>query len=83
MTDERDTENEALKEMFQSPGWKVLMRNTTTRIDNFRKSFPFNVTDERTLYFSRGVMATLLELASLERVMEEYEKAPEMPPEDD
>lgn len=83
MTDERDTENEALKEMFQSPGWKVLMRNTQTRIDNFRKSFPFNVTDERTLYFSRGVMATLLELASLERVMEEYEKAPEMPPEDD
>lgn len=72
--DERlKAEMEDIQAMFAHPGWIALKRQTQERIDNFRTGFPFNVENERQLYFSRGVIASLTELVNLD--------AP--PPEDD
>lgn len=55
-----------MQAMFQHPGWIALKRNTQERIDAFRSGFPFNIEDERQLYFTRGVMAALLELLNMD-----------------
>lgn len=76
-------ENEALKELFQTPGWQVLMRNTQSQLDNFRAGFPFNVNTVEQLYFTRGMMATLQELLNMEGRMEANEEAEQAQSPDD
>ena len=65
MDEKLRAENEALKDLFQHPGWAVLMRTTQERIENFRAGFPFNVDDEKALYFAKGMMGTLKTLIDL------------------
>ena len=65
--DERlEAELADLRAMFDHPGWTALKRHTQERMDAFRSGFPFNVEDERQLYFTRGVMATLAEILHMD-----------------
>lgn len=78
-------ENLALRELFQQDGWRVLMRNTQSQIDQFREGFPFNVNTVEQLYFSRGLLAALNVLVNLEAQMDaqdEAESEEDLPPED-
>lgn len=75
MDDKTQGENEALKAMFQTDGWAVLKRNTQSQLDHFREGFPFNVNDEKQLFFVRGMVATLTALLSLEEQLEAAEQA--------
>ena len=67
---EHEAELDALRDLFEHPGWKILMRNTQERIDAFRAGFPFNVQDENQLYFAKGMMAALGSIVSLEEQLE-------------
>jgi hypothetical protein len=71
--DEKDSETDALRDLVQHPGWRVLMRNTKERMDQFRAGFPFNVQDEKQLYFARGLMAALSSITSLEDQLDALE----------
>jgi hypothetical protein len=68
-------ENEALKQLFEHPGWQVLLRNTKAQLDAFRDGFPFNVNTIEQLYFCRGMTAALQSLLSLEDSFEAQEQA--------
>lgn len=74
--DETQAETDVLRDLVQHPGWQVLMRNTKERMEQFRAGFPFNVQDERQLYFARGLMAALGSILSLEDQLEALENAP-------
>lgn len=67
-------ENEALKELFQTEGWRVLMRNTQSHVDAFRSGFPFNVNTLEQLYFTRGMVAALQTLLDMESQLERLEE---------
>jgi len=71
MDEHTQAENEALRELFQQEGWRVLMRNTQANIDAFRASFPFNTNTVEQLYFSRGMIATLNVLLNMEAQLEQ------------
>jgi hypothetical protein len=73
MDDKTRAENLALREMFQTDGWRVLMRNTQGHLDNFRSGFPFNVENEQQLYFCRGMMASLTTLLNMEAQLDAAE----------
>lgn len=75
MDERTKTENEALRAMFQTDGWAVLMRNTQANLDNFRTGFPFNVDTLEQLYFTRGTMATLNMLLNIEAQLESQTEA--------
>lgn len=79
--DERESELDALRDMFQHPGWRILVRNTQERIDQFRKGFPFNVKDEKQLYFAHGLMAALTSITTMEEQLENAEAAQSGEPE--
>lgn len=68
-------ENDALREMFQTQGWQVLMRNTKAHLDAFREGFPFNVNTVEQLYFLRGMSAALQVLMTMEQQLEAAESA--------
>jgi hypothetical protein len=67
MMDERERQElTEVEQLMEHPGWAVLMRQTQERIDSFQKGSPFNIADEKALYFAKGVVATLLELLHTE-----------------
>ncbi len=66
MGEDQKAELEAMQEMFQSPGWAALMRNTQAQVDQFRAQFPFNVNSEKELWMARGTLATLETILRLE-----------------
>lgn len=80
--DERESELDALRDLFEHPGWKILIRNTNERIEAFRAGFPFNVQDEKQLYFAKGLMAALSSITSLEEQLAAETEAADAPPED-
>lgn len=77
MDEKLKAENAALREMFQSDGWRVLMRNTQSHLDAFRQGFPFNVQNEQQLYYARGMMASLQTLLTMEEQLDAQEQAGE------
>lgn len=86
MDEKTQAENEALRELFQHPGWAVLERNTRGQIEQFRSGFPFNVKTIEQLYFAQGLYAALSELLAMPQRLEELEVAvdqQDIPPEDD
>ncbi len=68
-------ENDALREMFQTPGWAVLMRNTKAQMEGFRAGFPGNVRDNDTLQFARGLFAALDQIINMPEYLEMAEQA--------
>lgn len=85
MDDQLRAENEALRDLFEHPGWEVLMRNTKAQIEQFREGFPFNVNTLEQLYFSRGLLAALNALLTLPEQLEAAGEAAaqeDIPPED-
>lgn len=81
--DRLKAENDALRDMFQTPGWAVLVRNTQERMDEFRKASPFNIPDEKTLYFSQGLFAALDTIIRMPEYLEATEAAMAAMPEED
>ena len=73
MDEKTRAENMALREMFQSDGWRVLMRNTQSILDQFRSGFPFNVDSDQQLYYSKGMVATLTTLLNMEAQLDATE----------
>jgi hypothetical protein len=67
MDERQQAEERDLKALFEQPGWQVLLRNTKAQIDAFREGFPFNVTTLEQLYFSRGLIAALQSVMTLEQ----------------
>lgn len=64
--DEREmAELKAMKELTQMDQWAVLERQTLERIDQLKAGLINNATDEKSLYFFKGVYVTLQELATL------------------
>lgn len=80
--DERESELQALRDLFEHPGWKILVRNTKERMEQFRSGFPFNVQDERQLYFSKGLMAALQSIVDLEAQLEAADQEPPLEEDD-
>lgn len=73
--DERlKAENAALRKLFEQEGWDILVRNTKAQIDAFREGFPFNVSTIEQLHYSRGLMAGLQSVMTLEQQLETYEE---------
>jgi hypothetical protein len=62
MEEREKQELEAIESLCEHPGWDVLMRETQERIDQFRAGAPFNIADEKALFFAKGAIATLTEL---------------------
>lgn len=59
-----------IRAMFDHPGWLALKRQTQERVDAFQAGCPFNIENERQLYFMRGVMATLREVLIMDSIPE-------------
>jgi hypothetical protein len=70
MDELQKAEHDAMLEMFQSPGWAALMRNTKERVDQFRAAFPYNVKTAEDLHVARGVISTLETLLKLQDLHE-------------
>jgi hypothetical protein len=75
MDDKTKAEDEALKQLFEQPGWQVLMRNTQARLDSFAEGFPFSVKNVEQLYFCQGMVAALKSLLTLEQQFAAQEEA--------
>jgi hypothetical protein len=84
MDERQKAEDQALRSLFEHPGWPVLIRNTKAQLDAFREGFPFNVSTIEQLYYSRGMMAALQSVMTLEQqfaakdeadAQQEYESA--------
>ena len=83
MDEKTQAENEALRELFQHPGWAVLMRNTKDQLERFREGFPFNVSTLEQLHFSRGMCGTLNAILGLQAQMEAAAELLEMADEEE
>ena len=54
MDERQRAENEALKAMFETAGWAVLVRQINEELDALQKAMPSSIPDEKGLFVSQG-----------------------------
>jgi hypothetical protein len=80
MDQQTEAEAKVLVELFEHAGWGVLTRQLKARVEAFQSGCPFNINDEKQLYFMKGAIQSLNEIVMLpEAVIASLEQEPEPP----